>query len=65
MLSPALTKRLLERFATGAPVVPTGVPEPLTGLTERDLDLVRLVAAGLSNAGGVCAMTARSRPCTP
>ena len=50
MLSPALTKRLLERFAMAAPVVPAGVPEPFTGLTERDLDLVRLVAAGLSNA---------------
>ena len=45
-----LTKRLLERFATGAPVVPAGVPEPFTRHTERDLDLVRLVAACLSNA---------------
>ena len=50
MLSPALTKRLLERFATGAPVVSVGLPEPFAGLSERELDLVRLVAAGLSNA---------------
>jgi DNA-binding NarL/FixJ family response regulator len=50
MLSPALTKRLLERFATGAPVAAEGLPEPFAGLSERDLDLVRLVAAGLSNA---------------
>jgi DNA-binding NarL/FixJ family response regulator len=48
MFSPALTKRLLERFATGAPVVGDGVPEPFAGLSERELDLVRLVAAGLS-----------------
>jgi DNA-binding NarL/FixJ family response regulator len=50
MLSPTLTKRLLERFATGAPVVAEGVPAPFAGLSERELDLVRLVAAGLSNA---------------
>ena len=50
MLSPALTRRLLERFATGVPVVSDGVPEPFAGLSERELDLVRLVAAGLSNA---------------
>ena len=35
MFSPALTKRLLERFATGAPVVGDGVPEPFAGLSER------------------------------
>lgn len=50
MLSPALTKRLLERFATAAPVKADGVPEPFTSLSSRELDLVRLVAAGLSNA---------------
>lgn len=50
MLSPALTRRLLERFAAGAPVTFDGTPEAFTGLSERELDLVRLVASGLSNA---------------
>ncbi len=47
MLAPALTRRLLERFAEGpGPGDPTGLPP----LTERELAVVRLVAKGLSNA---------------
>jgi DNA-binding NarL/FixJ family response regulator len=48
MLAPALTRRLLERFAT-APL-PGELPEDLARLTERELDVLRLVARGLSNA---------------
>ena len=49
MLAPALTRRLLERFAT-APV-PGVVPDVLAAVTERELDVLRLVARGLPNAG--------------
>jgi DNA-binding NarL/FixJ family response regulator len=47
MLAPALTRRLLERFAT-APL-PGDVPERLAGLPQRELEVLREVAAGLSN----------------
>ncbi|MGZ4427319.1 MAG: response regulator [Nocardioidaceae bacterium] len=46
MLAPALTRRLLERFAS-APL--PGEPAALEGLTERELAVLRLVARGLSN----------------
>ena len=49
MLAPTLTRRLLERFAGGPPAT-NGVPPEFSVLTERELDLVRLVAAGRSNA---------------
>ena len=48
MLAPALTRRLLERFA-GAPQ-PSGHPAALTSLSEREVEVVRGVARGLSNA---------------
>jgi DNA-binding NarL/FixJ family response regulator len=50
MLSPALTRRLLDRFASGAPIATDEIPAAFAALSERELDLVRLVAAGLSNA---------------
>ncbi|MGZ4444855.1 MAG: response regulator [Nocardioidaceae bacterium] len=46
MLAPALTRRLLERFASAPP---PGEPAALEGLTERELAVLRLVARGLSN----------------
>jgi DNA-binding NarL/FixJ family response regulator len=47
LLSPAVTKRVIERFArTPRAERPSGVDE----LTERELDVFRLVARGLSNA---------------
>ncbi|TPG16813.1 response regulator [Pedococcus bigeumensis] len=48
MLAPVLTRRLLERF-TSSPT-PGQLPSPLRDLPERDLDILRLVARGLSNA---------------
>jgi DNA-binding NarL/FixJ family response regulator len=51
LLAPTVTRRLLDRFAT---VLPAGPGERLPGelgeLTERELDVLRLVAQGLSNA---------------
>jgi DNA-binding NarL/FixJ family response regulator len=47
MLAPVLTRRLLERFAA----VPDAAarPEAVTRLTERELEVLRLVARGLPN----------------
>jgi DNA-binding NarL/FixJ family response regulator len=47
LLSPAVTKRVIDRFARAPrPTPPAGVAQ----LTERELDVFRLVARGLSNA---------------
>lgn len=47
MLAPALTRRLLERFARTP--TPGGVPAVLDALSERELAVLRLVARGLPN----------------
>jgi DNA-binding NarL/FixJ family response regulator len=47
MLAPALTRRLLERFASGP--APGALPESVAHLSERELDVLRLVARGLTN----------------
>ena len=47
LLSPAVTKRVIERFTR----IPLPAPPPqLEELTERELDVFRLIARGLSNA---------------
>ena len=48
LLHPALTRRLVERFVQGPP--PGGTPALLDGLTDREIDVLRLVGRGLSNA---------------
>ena len=50
LLATAITRRLLDRFAEGGP---TGRREPfpaLQSLTEREVEVLRLVATGMSNA---------------
>ncbi len=47
LLAPAITRRMIERFAREAARTP--VPH-LESLSARELEVVRLVAAGLSNA---------------
>ena len=47
LLAPSLTRRLLERFTTGAPHTATA---KLDRLTPREIDVLRLLARGLSNA---------------
>ncbi|MBU2664125.1 response regulator transcription factor [Actinoplanes bogorensis] len=48
LIEPAITRRLVERFA--APPPPSGPPAVLAALTERERDVLRLMARGLSNA---------------
>ena len=48
LIEPSITQRLVERFAE--PEVVAGLPAQLEGLTERELDVLRLMARGLSNA---------------
>jgi DNA-binding NarL/FixJ family response regulator len=49
LLAPKLVRRLMEDFCRQPPPGP-GPPAALAGLTERELDVVRYVARGLSNA---------------
>jgi DNA-binding NarL/FixJ family response regulator len=47
LFAPAVTRRLIERFAGAAPPAP---PKALGELTPREHEVLRLVARGLSNA---------------
>lgn len=49
LLGPAITRRLIEHYVS-APRVGTGPPTELEELTERELDVLREVACGSSNA---------------
>lgn len=51
LLAPALTRRLVERFAAPRPLVGgPGDRAPLAGLTAREIEVLRLIARGMSNA---------------
>jgi DNA-binding NarL/FixJ family response regulator len=47
LIDPVITRRLISRFALAAR--PAGVPGELSQLTPRELEVLRLVARGLSN----------------
>ncbi|WP_433379004.1 response regulator [Actinoplanes sp. CA-142083] len=47
LIEPSITRRLVERFATPVPVSP---PAEFDLLTDRERDVLRLMARGLSNA---------------
>jgi DNA-binding NarL/FixJ family response regulator len=49
LLAPAITRRLVEEFVRRPPPG-SGAPAALAELTERELEVLKLVAAGLSNA---------------
>jgi DNA-binding NarL/FixJ family response regulator len=49
LIDPAVTRRLVEDFCRRPPPT-TGVPLAAQGLTERELEVARAVARGLSNA---------------
>ena len=48
LIDPAITRRLISRFALAARG-PAGLPDELRQLTARELEVLRLVARGLSN----------------
>jgi DNA-binding NarL/FixJ family response regulator len=48
LVAPEITRRLLEEFVRRPPA--STQPEALSGLTEREVEVLRLVARGLSNA---------------
>jgi DNA-binding NarL/FixJ family response regulator len=50
LIEPSITQRLVKRFAEPVATTTTGVPPLLEQLTERELDVLRLIARGLSNA---------------
>jgi DNA-binding NarL/FixJ family response regulator len=50
LLAPSVTRRLLERFAHTLPGGEEMSPPELATLTERELEVLRLLAGGLSNA---------------
>jgi len=49
LLGPTVTRRLLDRFAATDPSQASG-PDAFGALTARELEILRLLAAGLSNA---------------
>jgi DNA-binding NarL/FixJ family response regulator len=50
LLAPSITRRLIEQFARAARPESAAVPAALAELTSRELEVIRLVAQGLSNA---------------
>jgi DNA-binding NarL/FixJ family response regulator len=50
VVAPSVTRRLLDRFASRLPAADAPTPKALQNLTERELDVLRLVARGLSNS---------------
>jgi DNA-binding NarL/FixJ family response regulator len=52
LLSPEVTRRVVERFVAAPPPPDEGAEddEAFAALTEREIEVVRLVARGLSNA---------------
>jgi DNA-binding NarL/FixJ family response regulator len=49
LLAPAVTRRLISEFARTRPPAATTPPAALASLTPRETEVLRLVAAGLSN----------------
>ncbi|GGS55947.1 DNA-binding response regulator [Planobispora rosea] len=51
IVAPSVTRRLLDRFSTRLPAAsPQSAPARLDRLTERELEVLRLIARGMSNA---------------
>ena len=50
LLSPEIARRLAERFASGPRPAGAGVPAQLEELTPRELEVLRLIARGRTNA---------------
>ena len=50
LLAPSVTRRLIGSFASAARPAVEGVPDQLSELTSRELEVLRLIAQGLSNS---------------
>jgi DNA-binding NarL/FixJ family response regulator len=50
VLSPAVTRQLLDQVGRRLPAAVSQKPEALTRLTEREREVLRMLAAGLTNA---------------
>jgi len=50
LLAPSVTRRLLDRVARHLPAIATDANPALAELTDRELEVLRLIARGLSNA---------------
>jgi DNA-binding NarL/FixJ family response regulator len=50
LIAPSVTRRLIEQFATALPAEPGPPPPNLDVLTERELEVLRHLARGCSNA---------------
>jgi len=50
LLAPSITRRLLDRFAASLDVSERKPPPELDSLTPRELEILRLIAGGLTNA---------------
>jgi DNA-binding NarL/FixJ family response regulator len=50
LLAPSITRRLLDRVASRLPSAQDGTIPALSELTERELEVLKLVARGMSNA---------------
>jgi DNA-binding NarL/FixJ family response regulator len=50
LLAPSVTKRVIEEFAAAPRRAPAGKPRGLDDLTARELEVLKLIARGMSNA---------------
>jgi DNA-binding NarL/FixJ family response regulator len=50
MLAPSITRRLLDKYAGHLPSGDEPLPDTLHTLTDREVEVLKLVARGLSNA---------------
>jgi DNA-binding NarL/FixJ family response regulator len=50
LIDPSVTRRLIEQFARSRPGAPAPPPPGLAELTEREVEVLRALARGLSNA---------------